>query len=49
MYGSNLGRRTIKFADGTIYKTEFPKMSVSGLIIGDRVMNFMETFTVWSE
>lgn len=29
--------------------TEFPKMQVSGLVMGDRVMNFMDTFLVWSE
>jgi hypothetical protein len=46
MIADNKGKMYIQFKDGTLYKIKPPKMQISGLMLGKRHMNFIESFAI---
>ena len=46
MTAENKGKMYIQYKDGTLYKLRPPKMQISGLMLGKRYMNYIESFAI---
>jgi hypothetical protein len=46
LYATKKGRCMIKFFDGTVIEYDLPSLQISGLVMGERIMNFVGKFSL---
>mmetsp|Transcript_21576 Transcript_21576/g.39467 ORF Transcript_21576/g.39467 Transcript_21576/m.39467 type:complete len:352 (-) Transcript_21576:28-1083(-) len=46
LYASKKGRNVISFFDGTVIEYDAPSMEISGLVMGERIVNYVGKFNV---